>query len=449
MNTLDFKRRIPVKYTPDLCVVGAGPAGVAAAVSAARTGARTLLLEAQSFPGGMSTAALVPIFMPFTDGHHFLAGGIGETIYRRLRQCCIDRYDFDCHEAIPAELLKLVYDQMIEEAGVQVLYRTEWIGCETHDGTITAAVFTSPGGLFAVEAPFFIDCTGDARLAFEAGAAVELGDDDGKLMPATLCSLWCGVDWQAFEESDARSHADPKLLELIHLAYSRGELSREDLHHTGIFRTTPETGAGNISHVFQVDPTDVESLTAGLIEARRTVVEYERFYRKYIAGFQSAEVASTGALLGIRESRRVAGEYQLNLEDYCNRASFFDEIGRYNFPVDIHPSDTGKETLEKHRRMFDRGSCGPGESYGIPYRSLLPKNTTNLLVAGRCISTDRSVMASIRVIPGCYITGMAAGTAAALCVKAKCTLRELKPITLRAKLREHGAYLPEQSEVKQ
>lgn len=448
MNTLDFKRRLPVKYAPDLCVVGAGPAGVAAAVAAAQTGARTLLIEAQSFSGGMSTAALVPIFMPFTDGEHFLAGGVGETIYRRLRESCIDRYGFDCHEAIPAELLKLVYDQIIEEAGVQVLYRTEWIGCETNSGTVTAAVFSSPGGLFAVEAPIFIDCTGDARLAFEAGAPVEFGDETGQLMPATLCSLWCGVDWQTFEKQDTRSHADPKLLDLIRLAYSRGELSREDLHHTGIFRTTPETGAGNISHVFQVDPTDTENLTAALIEARRTVTEYEHFYRKYIAGFQSAEIATTGALLGIRESRRIQGEYRLTLEDYCNRASFPDEIGRYNFPVDIHPSDTSKETLEKHRRMFDRGTCGPGESYGIPFRSLLPKNTTNLLVAGRCISADRSVMASVRVIPGCYITGMAAGTAAALCIKAGCPLRELPPAALRAKLREHGAYLPEQPEVK-
>jgi hypothetical protein len=148
----------------------------------------------------------------------------------------------------------------------------------------------------------------------------------------------------------------------------------------------------------------------------------------------------SGSLLSIRESRRIMGEYVLCRGDYDSRASFPDEIGRYNYPADIHPSRSTKEQLLEHKKVFRGEAYKPGESYGIPYRIMLPKNVNNLLTCGRCVSTDRYVHASIRVIPGCWITGQAAGMAAAMAANGGITPREVDTPTLRSNLKKLGAF---------
>ena len=167
--------------------------------------------------------------------------------------------------------------------------------------------------------------------------------------------------------------------------------------------------------------------------------EYEYYYRNYLEGYEKSGIVSSASVLGIRETRRILGEYVLSEADYEKHASFPDEIGRYCYPIDLHAVTPDAEKTQ-YDEAYQKG-YGKGNSYGIPYRCLLPQNTDNLLVAGRCISTTREMNGSTRVMPCCFITGMAAGAAGALAQD--CSLRELSAEVLRNALREQGAYLPE------
>ncbi len=148
----------------------------------------------------------------------------------------------------------------------------------------------------------------------------------------------------------------------------------------------------------------------------------------------------SGSLLGVRESRRITGDYTLVLDDFTARRDFPDEIGRYNFSADIHPPRPTRAQVEEHKKLFRGTACGHGESYGIPYRVLLPQKINNLLTCGRCVSTDRYVHASLRVIPGCWITGQAAGMAGAMAADSSCTPRQIDVAELRENLRNIGGY---------
>lgn len=197
-------------------------------------------------------------------------------------------------------------------------------------------------------------------------------------------------------------------------------------------------GGGNIGHVFGIDGTDEEQLTKGILDARRRMTEYVTYYTHYLEGYEKADAISSASILGIRETRRILGEYVLSVADYEKHAVFSDEIGRYCYPIDLH-AVTPFAAKTAFDEAYQKG-YGKGNSYGIPYRCLLPQNTDNLLVAGRCISTTREMNGSTRVMPCCFITGMAAGAAGALAGKG--SLRELPADTLRNALREQGAYLP-------
>lgn len=288
MEQLTIHRNIPVKYTADLCIAGAGPAGIAAAVTAARRGVRVLLIDHLAMPGGMSTAALVPVFMPCSDGVNFLAAGFGSEVIDRLQKFAARR-NFDSGLSINAEHLKRVYDDLLAESGVEPLYYTRLIDAVVESGRIEALLCNGPSGNFAIKAPIFIDATGDGTLSVIAGAPFEFGGENGEVMPSTLCSLWAGIDFAAYRAGGAFSHNDDKMLAKLEEAFQRGELSVPDFHHTGVFRVSNVAAVGNITHVFDVDATDERSLTRGVIENRRLLAEYEEFYRRQVAGFAEAE----------------------------------------------------------------------------------------------------------------------------------------------------------------
>jgi len=201
-------------------------------------------------------------------------------------------------------------------------------------------------------------------------------------------------------------------------------------------------GGGNIGHTFGLDSTDERSITKALLWARKSLPEYERYYKNYLKGFEQMELAATASQLGCRESRRILGDYLLNLEDFKRRAVFADEIGRYAYPVDIHAGRPDLASYQKYEQEFRTLRYGKGESYGIPYRSLTPQKLCNVLVAGRCISTDRHVQSSVRVMPGCFITGQAAGVAAAIAVENRTDTRGVPVAELQRRLKAAGAYLP-------
>lgn len=435
MAVVSFQRTVPIRHEVDTLVVGGGPAGVAAAVTASRQNGSVMLVEARECLGGMGTSGLVPAFMQFTDGTNFLAGGMGEEILTRLQQAG-GTYP-ENGTAIRVEVLKRVYDELVVESGLQLYLQTMLVGVEQEGDQVTTAIFHGKSGLFAVKAKVFIDCTGDGDLATWAGAPYKMGDSDGNTMAATLCSLWAGIDWDSVRQSGLGA-GNARIEEAIR----DGVLSQDDRHLPGMWRVGKYTGGGNIGHCFGVDGTDERSLTEALIKGRQLIVEYERYYKEYLEGFENMELMSTGSALGIRETRRILGDYVLVLEDFKRRAVFPDEIGRYSYPVDIHAAAPGSQDYDRYYQGFTTLRYQKGESYGIPYRALIPRQLRNVLVAGRCVSTDRYMQSSVRVMPGCYITGQAAGMAASLAAQTTGEVRAVDTTTLQAKLKEIGAYLP-------
>ncbi len=435
MITVTFQRKIQIRHKVDVFVAGGGAAGVAAAVAAARQGRSVFLAERHTCLGGMGTAGLVPVFMQFSDGVNFLAADIGEEILTKLRQA--GGMGPDSKFTIRAEVLKRVYDALLIDANINFTFETGLIDVEKKSDRVCLAILAAKSGMFAVEAKVFIDCTGDGDLAVWAGAPFEKADEEGNLMPGTLCSLWADVDWDAVKK-DGRIRDDSRLEQ----AFKDNVFTHEDRHLPGMWRVGKNIGGGNIGHTFGVDSTDERSVTQALIWGRKSLLEYERYYKQYLKGFENMELVSTGALLGIRESRRIMGDYVLNLEDFKKRAVFDDEIGRYAYPVDIHASKPDAANYKKFEKEFRSLRYSKGESYGIPYRILVPQNLSNVLIAGRCVSSDRYIQGSIRVMPGCFITGQAAGVAAAIAAEKDTYTRGFAVAELQKRLKKMGAYLP-------
>jgi flavin-dependent dehydrogenase len=436
---LSYQRELEVRYEADILVVGGGPAGIASALAAARQGASVRLIEAHSCLGGMGTAGMVPAFMQFSDGVNFLAGGIGRQVLDALREAdgIVPPDGQRITMGIRAEVLKRVYDQLLEDAGIAFTFHTQLVDVTRDQGQVHEAICAGKSGLFAIRAKVFVDCTGDGDLAALAGASYEKGDADGHMMPGTLCSLWADIHWQKVHESGLG-----KGNQRIEEAFKDGVFSLEDRHLPGMWRVGASLGGGNIGHTFDLDGTDEESLTRAYLWGRKSLQEYERYYKHYLKGFEEMELVATGSLLGVRETRRITGDYVLNIDDYKSLAVFEDEIGRYSYPIDIHIARPDKESYDTFYKELNTTRLGKGESYGIPYRTLTPKGLKNVLVAGRCVSTDRNMQASIRVMPGCYITGQAAGLAAAMAAQADTDTRSIETRELQTRLKDMGAYLP-------
>ena len=438
-----YARTLPVKVETDVFVAGGGPAGVAAAVAARTAGARVFIAEGFTCFGGMGTAARVPVFMPWGDGVRDLACGFGTRFRERLRKAGGmsgqgGAFDF--------EVVKRVYDEVVAESGADFLFQARVIDVVRADDAITHAVIAAPSGIWAVKAKVYIDATGNGDVAVQAGVPFEKGDASGHMMPASLLSSWFDVDWDRWSQERPKGLPQPFGAELAR-ACADGVFAEPDLHLSAVYRFPGGYATANVGHLFNLDGTDERSLTKGYVRGRVSMKEYERYFREYLKrGFENVRLAETAALMGVRETRRIMGDYVMTLDDYMKRAVFPDEIGRYSYPIDIHPSSADKAAYEKHREEFDRlYRYKRGESYGIPYRILCAKGVRNLLVAGRCVSTDQKVQASIRVIPACYLTGQAAGMAAALAVSGAGDVHRIDVTSLQAKLRDFGAYLPHAS----
>ena len=463
MATIDYSKQIPVRRSADVLVVGGGPAGCAAAWAAAKSGADVFLAEALNCLGGLGTAGLVPAYMQFGDGVNDLSAGFGSTLFGRLKNLGAKLGQPQLAYEIRAENLKRVSEEMLIEAGVEIAFHTQLIDvlCNESDNstrendgagtgsdkeigprngedscsrTINAAVFAAKSGIFAVKAKIYVDCTGDGDLCAWAGAPFELGDENGNTMAATLCQLWTNIDWPYVHGADDRE---------LGRAIADGVFPIPDMHLPGMWKISESgIGGGNIGHVYDVDPTDERTLTKGLIYGRKLIDCYLNYYRHYLHGFEKMELVTTGALLGIRESRRITGEERMELAHFHNQAVFENEIGRYAYPVDIHAGVATQEAFEKFHTEHTTLRYKQGENYGIPYGALVPKRLTNVLVAGRCLSSDREMQSSARVMPGCYITGQAAGAAAALSASTGRRPRNADVKEIQRRLLGLGAYLP-------
>ena len=367
-KNITFQKTIPIRYEVDVFVAGGGPAGIAAALSAARQGKKVLLAERQNCLGGMGTAGMLPVFMPFTDGVNFLSGGIGKEILTKVVESGGCGSDSDT--TIRTEVLKRVYDQLLLDAGVEFILQAQIIDVQVASDRVESVIIAAKSGIYAVKAKMFIDGTGDGDLCVWAGAPWEKGDNEGNMMAGTLCSLWADIDWDV-----AKKEGLPFQEKNLEEAFKQKIFTNEDRHLPGMWRVGTHLGGGNIGHTFGVDGTDEVSMTKALVWARKSLAEYERYYKQFLKGFDKMELAATAAMLGIRETRRIMGDYVLNLKDFEKRAVFEDEIGRYSYPVDIHAAKANADDYKKYADDFKKLRYGKGENYGIPYRSLLASKT--------------------------------------------------------------------------
>jgi hypothetical protein len=431
-------RNLDTMADAEVVVCGGGPAGIAAAVAAARIGRSVILIEQTGCLGGLGTAGMVPVFCPATDGERVLAAGICQEVMDELARRMGVEVNYNWFP-FDYEVLKALYDDIVLEAGVRLFLATTLADTIVEDGRVRAVVAANRAGLQAITGTVFIDVTGDGNVSAWAGAEWELGGDRGELMGPTLCATFSNVDWARYHAA-AKTGQDARSIWLRMM--DEGQAPVPEYHFVGAFRAGPTRTGNNLGHTYGVNGIDEESLTRGYVEGRKLARVYLGFYREHVPGFENAELSATAALLGVRETRRIVGEYVLTGDDYRARATFDDEIGRFAYPVDIHSATTDPAAQKHVEEELRATQLGKGESYGIPYRSLLVKGFANLLVAGRCMSTDRQVQSSIRVMPGCFITGQAAGVGAALAIEGRCAVSEANVAKVREVLRYQGQYVP-------
>lgn len=450
-GTYSLNRVIKAESGYDIVVAGGGPGGTAAAVCAAREGARVLLIEATGCLGGMGTSGLVTAFDPMANGEEGLVGGfmleVVEELFARgylgpgvtpdfWRKRYMTWTPFNC------EGYKLVLDEKVLAAGVEVRFFTRVIDADTESKHVNGVVINNIEGHCYVKADAFIDATGDAVLAHICGAKCrEAGRDTPQIMPATLPSLFAGIDWERVN-AWRREHGHEQSTGIIRRGIAEGMFLQPDLHLVGMSRVGDSVGYLNGGHLFGLNALRSRDLSINVMLGRRIAKDYMAFYRKHIPGFENIEHVTTASLLGIRESRRIVGEYELNLADYMARREFSDQIAVFNKFVDIHPYDSSEAEYERFKNEAHI-SMAPGERFGLPYGILVPRGWKNLWVAGRCASSDVAVHGSIRVQPAAAMMGQAAGTAAVQSVSSGLAADKIDICKLVETLRSRGAYLPQ------
>lgn len=433
---------IPVSKEVDVLVIGGGAAGIAAAISAARNGASTMIIEQRGFFGGMATVSLVPAFCPFSDREKPVIRGIGLELLEQMKAEGVEAYrqkykDLIDWVPIDAEVLKRVYDDAILDSGVEPLFHT-FIGQVVMDDErrhILGAVVQNKSGRSLVRCKAAIDATGDADIAALAGAPFQKGGEQGELQPGTMCYLLANIDKAKFDAYVDEHEENNQIERAVTRAQEYGDLPPGRKKVSGLAWVADHLVGVNFGHVFGIDGTKAEDLTRGAIEGRRLVQRQVEFFRKYVPGFEQAHAVTTGEQLGIRETRRIEGDYVLVTEDFIEMRSFEDDIARNAYFIDVHMATSSGR--------FDIRRLPPGGSHGVPYRVLLPLGLDNLWVAGRAASSDRVVQGSLRVMPNCFAMGQAAGTAAAIAVKNEVSSREIDVPELQRTLVGQGAWLGE------
>src|ERR1017187_7277168 len=442
-ETFKLTREIPVERGYDIVVAGGGPSGAAAAICAARLGAKVLLLEAIGSMGGMGTNALVSNWYSMFDGERPVIGGfiqeLVETLCRNNQATpeAIENYQKGKNigsVGFNPEGLKLLFDKLCKDAGVEVRYFTRVIDADVDRSRsrVNGVITSNVEGYRYIAAKAFIDGTGDAVLADLCGAKSRAAGKDTKdIMPPTLCAMISDIDYDRLKKAQQAA--------MIEKAIAEDYFTQSDRHVPGLFRSGATTATMNAGHLFHTNALDCRSLSDGLVKGRLLAQEYAGFYRKYMKGCENMQVVGTGTLLGIRESRRIVGEYELNYADFKARRHFADDIAIYCKGVDIHVYDLSPEEYHRYYEEFTSlDKLKKGENYGIPYGVLVPKGWSNLWVGGRCTSTDIKVNGAIRDQPACSMMGQAAGTAAVQSIRTGQPACDLNTAQLVETLRKAG-----------
>lgn len=452
-------RKALVASETDVLVVGGGPAGLGAALGAAEAGARVILVERYGFLGGNATAALVMPLMSFHTqkellrdsrgelklfpqdhgpGDPIIAGALAKLLNRLVELGGAIPPSLETGFTVPfdPEVFKITALDLLDAANVEYLFHafaTDVVGTSRVEGV----VFETKSGPIVVKAQVIIDCTGDGDIAARAGAKYDIGrTEDDLVQPMTLMFRLVGYDHALFEEyvqsNPSQWRGVHGLWELVKKATDAGDLDlpREDI----LFFSTPyeQELSVNSTRITKVLGVDVWDLTYAERASRYQMHQIAMFLKKYVPGFEDTFIAQSGTHVGVRETRRIKGLYELTSDDVLKARRFDDAIARGAYPIDIH-NPVGKGT------RLDRIPLG--EAYDIPLRCLIPEGVRGLLMAGRCISGTHEAHSSYRVMPICMATGQAAGVCAAISAQQESEPAETNYKLVQTELIRQGANL--------
>ena len=441
-HLLEPSRQTPILGNYDVVILGGGPAGIASAIAAGRTGRSTILIERYGFMGGAGTAAGLSTFC----GLHAVVHGEHEQVVHGVADDILGRLDameglnaphLTVRDQITAQAydisaFKIAADELLAEAAVEVVYHAFGVGAVMRSSNeIDAVVIETKSGRFAVRGRMFIDATGDGDLAAWTGVPYEIGDGQGNMLyPSTMFRI-NGVN------PEKAGRAWDRIVELMEQAEAEGR--RKFPRKKPIVRPqrNPIEWRANLTQIKNPDGTavsgiDVRQLSYGEVEGRRQCWDVFQFIREVTPGFEDAYIVEIAPQIGIRETRRIVGEYMLTEADILGCADFDDVIGVNGWPVEAHIKGDVKFVFT------EPGSRGYNH---IPYRIIVPRNIDNLFVPGRCASMSHEGQSSARVSGSCFIMGQAAGTAADLALADNVAPRALDVAKLQGRLADAGSYL--------
>ncbi|MFW6034723.1 MAG: FAD-dependent oxidoreductase [Halothermotrichaceae bacterium] len=429
----------PVVKNVDIIVCGGGPAGIGAAISAARQGLQVALIEQRGFLGGNITACFVESCNYYLLNHPFEVTGIYKEIENEYR----DQYnrsddireDYTPHR-FSSEYLKIFLDEKIQEEGIWLRLHTSVTEVIKEDNKLKGVITHSKSGFEKILGDVVIDCTGDGDVAAQAEVPFEFGrEEDGLTQPGTVNFRITGVDTEQVNKILNEEGAE-YFYEIMREKYEEGTFDPGYKRMNFPFGRLTEGGQIsyiNFCNVYKLDSTDADDITKGEVLARKRVLMMYKFMKENLPGFENIELTSIAPSIGFRDSRRIKGEYKLTEEDIENEKIFEDNITIFPCFYDML-SPTG--TWDDHIFIKDLD-----KQYSIPYRSLLPINVEQLIVAGRCISTDHVAESSVRAISACMSMGQAAGVGAAVAVKDNCSVKKIDVDKMKKILIESGVKL--------
>ncbi|HET7727628.1 MAG TPA: FAD-dependent oxidoreductase [Candidatus Limnocylindrales bacterium] len=432
--------RLPLLADVDVLVAGSGSAGSSAAIAAARAGADVLLVEKLPFLGGVSTAVLDTFYGFYTPGSRSLkvVGGVADDVVAELRTLgtVLERpntYGAGTGVTYLAEHLKVAWERLVARAGARVLLHAFVQDAVVRDGTVEQLVVATKAGLGRIRARVVVDATGDADLVAFAGFGFELAGAQEPAQTLTTTFRMANVDRER-RRTIARDELHRRMAEAAAEGYDLPRREGSD-HVTPIDGMTATVMTRLPAFERRpdrvVNASDPWFLTAAEMAGREQALEYARFLIDRVPGYEGASLIALGTQIGVRETRRVYGDYRLTREDVLGARRFDDEIGLCGAPIEDHRpgADTAWHYLPD------------GQVLGIPYRTLLVRDAANVLVAGRCFSATHDAHASVRSMAQCMAMGHAAGLAAAHAAAAGCSPREVPVAQLRDHLRAAGAVL--------
>lgn len=446
-------KTVRCERTYDIVVVGGGTAGVMAAIAAAESGKDVLIAERGYALGGSSTLAQVTPYMTTrigTERNSYLSARL-----QRLMEedgTVTPPWPNAANTMFSPVAKTVTLEKMCADAGVDILYGASFVDTVRVGNRITAVLVQTLSGLMQIETAFVIDGTGDAQVAFMSGCPFEAGDaeNNGHNQNMSLRFAVCGIDMQKVNQrlfeigedvdpaskhvymSSVWNSLEPPLSRVFREAVDNGDLVYEDGTYFQAF-SAQAYGDGVIYFNCPEAPncrntTDPFAVSQGVVDCRASAMRLHAFMKKYLGGFENSTLISFAQMPGIRESRRIVGEYVLSIEDYNARRKFEDGIAQSAYPVDVH----GRTTVV-HPQTFS-----PGEYFEVPYRSLVAKGVDNLLVVGRCASASFWAQSAIRIILVCHAMGEAAGIAASMALDLSCAAKQVDGAAVRAEMQARG-----------